>query len=276
MDDLLRAIVQRYGFDAIGTAPAIEEVRRVFEWANSVISVAVSYLPPEEDCSDDGTPRGLVARFARGADYHRVLRRKLEQAVADDRMAEILGERYEICVDTTPIPERKLALLAGIAWPGKNGCVYVDGCGSWVALGEIVTESKLCSPVEVRGSRCGDCDLCMKMCPTGAITEPGIIDRERCLSAITQRSEPIPKSLCEKLGNRLYGCDTCQEVCPHNSGCEPRTPEFAQRMFPGKHPELRPLIEMSGSEFKRLVKPSSIGWIGRARIRRNAEAILGK
>jgi epoxyqueuosine reductase len=223
---------------------------------------------------DDDAPRGLVARFARGADYHDVLRDKLSR-LSEAIRSEHPGPQLEICVDTTPIPERKLAVLAGMAWRGWNSNVFVEGCGSWVSLGEIVTDLELppAKPLDI--DRCRDCGRCMRHCPTGAIAAPYVADRRRCLSQLTQSRGAIPQELRPKLGNRIYGCDTCQEVCPQNSGIEPVTPEFSEPRFPGAHPELIPLIELTPAGFAERVRDSSIGWIGRNRIRRNAAVAAG-
>ena len=271
MIEHLRQLGRELGLDAVGIAPATEEVRRVYPWARSVVCAAISYLPPERPVSNNA-PRGWVARFARSVDYHVVLRAKL------DKLANVLasaGARTEICVDTNPLPERKLAVLAGIAWRGWNGCVFVEGCGSWVALGEVVTDLDLPAASVVEADRCGDCRDCIEACPTGAITAPYIVDRSRCLSHITQAGGVISDGMKAKLGDRIYGCDTCQEVCPQNGEVVPTTPEFAEDVFPGANPELMPLIELSKAEFDDRVRHSSIGWIGRNRIRRNAAIALG-
>lgn len=271
MVDVLRKTGKDVGLAAVGVAPAIDEVRAVFPWARSVVCAAICYLPPEEAPADD-QPRGLVARFARGADYHTVMRAKLEPLADAVRSA---GGRAEVCVDTAPIPERKLAVLAGIAWRGWNGNVFVEGCGSWAALGEAVTDLDLPASEALTIDRCADCGRCMRKCPTGAITEPYVVDRSRCLSAITQASGSIPKEMRRKLANRIYGCDVCQEVCPQNARVKPSAPEFSEHCFPGAHPELIPLISLGPREFRERVKNSSIGWIGRTRIRRNAAIAAG-
>lgn len=261
------------GLSALGIAPAIDEVRAVFPWGESVVVVAISYLPPNRPAEDD-QPRGLVARVARGADYHTVLRDKLSSLVASIK-GEHAGAKLGICVDTVPLPERKLAVLAGAAWRGKNGNVFVEGCGSYVALGEIVTDLKLPVSQSQLPDQCGDCDLCIRACPTGAIVAPGVIDVSKCLSCLTQVAGVVPLELRAAMGNRIYGCDTCQEVCPRNSGITPSTPEFAGIAWPGAYPEIIPLIGLTAAEYRTRVKQSSIGWIGRTRIRRNAAIAAG-
>lgn len=221
----------------------------------------------------ESTP-GLVARFARGTDYHVVLRGKLERLAKAIRKAHP-DARTEVCVDTNPLPERKLAVLAGIAWRGWNGNVFVDGCGSWASLGEIVTDFALPGSKPLTIDRCWDCGRCMRMCPIRAITEPYVVDRSRCISQLTQVAGTIPVEMREAVGNRVYGCDICQEVCPQNMGVKPITHEFAGDRFPGASPDLIPLIGLTASDYRRYVKGSSIGWIRRTRIRRNAAVAAG-
>jgi epoxyqueuosine reductase len=261
------------GIQAVGAAPATNEVKAFHPWAESVVCVAVSYLPPASVAPADGV-HGLVARVAQGADYHEVVGAKLN-LLADSLTSRTGAYRMEIHVDTCPLPERKLAVLSGIGWLGKNCCVFVDGCGSYVALGEIVTSVPLPPSQTQHASRCGDCALCLDACPTGALIGPGKLDRSKCLSRITQSGEAIPRELRSTLGARLYGCDVCQEVCPHNAGLVPLNSEFAEGRFPGAQPDLLPLLNVTGEDFVRRIKPSSIGWVGRTRLRRNAAVAAG-
>ena len=273
MIDLLREKAVRSGL-VIGVAPAIDEVVGVFSWAKSVICAAICYLPPVFEVEqDESIPRGFIARIARSSDYHTVLRDKLDE-LARSISDEHPSARLEVCVDTNPLPERKLAVLSGIAWRGRNGCVFVEGCGSWAALGEIITDITLKTRVEIIPERCGDCTLCVESCRARAITGFGIVDCARCISALTQVSGTIDPDLRHLMNNNLYGCDICQQVCPQNVGIRPRVSEFAIDTFPGQHPKLIPLIEMNAAEFKNIAS-SSVGWIRRTRIRRNAAIAAG-
>lgn len=270
---MLREEAERLGLAAVGVAPAVDEVRTEFGWARSVIVCAICYLPPERDVVDDA-PRGRVARVARSSDYHEVLRAKLS-VLCDALRSQYPEARTEACVDTCPIPERKLAVLAGIAWRGKSGNVFVEGCGSYAALGEIVTDVELPVSEPTTIDRCGDCDLCIRACPAGALTEPYEVDTDTCLSALTQVSGIVPRKLRKTMADRIYGCDVCQEVCPQNAGVRPGAPEFAEDVFPGPCPELVPLIRLTPREFREKVRHSSIGWIRRTRICRNAAIAAG-
>ncbi|NLN76272.1 MAG: tRNA epoxyqueuosine(34) reductase QueG [Armatimonadetes bacterium] len=274
MIDLLKDSSNKTGLAAIGIAPAIDEVIGQFPWAKSVVCAAISYLAPEVEADCGPISTGLVARFARSVDYHRVLRAKL-QLVTDAVLRMHPDARTTVCVDTCPLPERKLAVLSGIARPGKNGNVFVDGYGSWVVLGEIVTDLPLRCDAQPQKSICGKCTICIDSCPANAIKQEGIIDRTRCISALTQSSGAIDEQHREMIGNRIYGCDTCQQVCPHNKGIQPTSPEFAVNTFPGKSPELIGLINLTRSDFNNIVAKSSIGWMRRTRIRRNAAIAAG-
>lgn len=278
MIDALQDKATEIGLAAVGLAPAIDEVRQAYPWARAVVCAAISYLPPEIAVGRRLLQHwGLIARVARGADYHVVLREKLS-SLAETIRAENPNARIEVCVDTNPLPERKLAVLAGMGWRGRNGCVYVEGRGSWVALGEIVTDLPLqpeSSGASGTATHCGDCTRCIDSCPTKAIIAPHEIDRGRCVSALTQTSGSIPTELRRAMGNRIYGCDICQEVCPQNAGLQPTAPEFAVDRFPGACPEINPLISMTPQTFNAEVRDSAIGWIRRTRIRRNAAIAAG-
>lgn len=274
--DMLKQLGRDIGLQSIGITRATDEVRELFPWAESVIVTAISCLPPEKPLIDD-KPRGLVARFARSRDYHLIMRSKLG-ALLTALQGSDSGLQAEICVDTTPIPERKLAVLAGIAERGKNGNVFVNGCGSYAVLGEIVLDRQYNldeAPVDMHFTGCADCSRCMTSCPTSAITAPGVVESSRCISQLTQIGGIIPYGFRGAIGNRLYGCDICQEVCPRNSSLAPCSPDFTEDTFPGADPEIIPLINLDPADFKNKVKDSSIGWIRRTRIRRNAIIAVG-
>lgn len=273
MDALLGQQAEGIGIQAVGVAPATDDIKAFYPWAESVVCAAVSYLVPEAEAPTDGV-HGLVARVARGADYHQVVREKLT-VLAQCLDVELGAYRWEVHVDTCPLPERKLAVLSGIGWLGRNGCLYVDGFGSYVALGEIVTSAQLVPSQTYQASRCGDCRRCIDACPAKALGEDGRLDRSRCLSRITQSGEIVPDELRTILGNRIYGCDTCQEVCPHNIGVVPVNAEFQESQYPGAYPDLISLLNISVHDFRGVYRPSSIGWIGRTKLRRNAAVAAG-
>jgi len=249
---------------------------KVLPSAKSLIAIAVPYLSPAKAhpmCGD--VPRGIVSRYAWGRDYHSVLKEKI------DAIARFLAARVDFplqfrsSVDTGPLVDRAVAVQAGIGWFGKNACVYVPGAGSWVFLGEMVTNVPLRPDPPVSRS-CGTCDKCVRACPTGAIERPFWINPHKCLSYITQMPGMIPKEFRRPMGRRLWGCDICQAVCPWNWEAEPQgAPEFEPDPELGVRPALIPLLTMTNSQFRKWFGPTAMGWRGKKIIQRNACICLG-
>ncbi len=178
--------------------------------AGSVICLAVSYAPAEvKDAA------GRIARYARGRDYHRLLRKRCGKLVAElSKTAP--GLQARICVDTAPLLERELAAAAGLGWIGRNGCLIDSRFGSYLLLAEIVVNLPLPPDKPVK-NRCGSCRACIEACPTGAIQDDGLVDSRRCVSYLTiEHRGSIPESLRGACGRWVFGCDVCQEVCPFN------------------------------------------------------------
>lgn len=192
---------------------------KVLEGARSVIVVADRYHDGRPDRDDaSGPPRGRIARYARGEDYHRTIRRRLERLVAAIA-PEFPGETFRICVDTAPVLEREHAARAGLARIGKHTLAISPGLGSWTLLGAVLTTASI-APTADAASRsadpCGSCTRCIDACPTRAIT-PFSVDASRCVSYLTiEHRGEIDPALHEGLGDWIFGCDVCQEVCPHN------------------------------------------------------------
>jgi epoxyqueuosine reductase len=241
----------------------------------SIISIAVAYPskltnPPR---SEPGAYRGLISRSAWGEDYHHVLRRRLE------RLEAFLHERIEgvivrSMVDTGELVDRAVAERAGIGWSGKNCATITPEYGSWVYLGEMITNVPFPADKPI-ADLCGDCTLCIDACPTGALVGPGQLNSSRCVSFVTQTKGIVSDELKEKIGNRLYGCDTCQLVCPHNKGKHwTHQPELQPDPELVK-PLLLPMLEMSNKEFKERYGSSAASWRGKKPIQRNAVIALG-
>ncbi len=192
-----------------------------------VICLAASYAPA------DDADTGHIARYARGRDYHRLLRKRCRKIVAG--LSDTVGENLHarICVDTAPILERDLAAAAGLGWIGRNGCLIDAQYGSYLLLAEIVVNLPLEADGPVK-NRCGSCRACVDACPTGAIQDDGLVDSRRCVSYLTiEHREAIPESLRGPCGQWVFGCDICQEVCPYNRGVPPgdaelRGPDFGE------------------------------------------------
>ena len=178
--------------------------------AASVICLAASYAP----LNDDGAS-GHVARYARGRDYHRLLRRRCRKLLAELTAAEP-DLHGRVCVDTAPILERDLAAAAGLGWIGRNGCLIDRRHGSYLLLAEVIIDVPL-EPDAPQPSRCGSCRACIDACPTGAIDPDGLVDSRRCVSYLTiEHRGEIPPELRRGCGKWVFGCDVCQQVCPHN------------------------------------------------------------
>jgi epoxyqueuosine reductase len=187
--------------------------------ARSVVAVALSHAVPEG--APPAAGYGEVARYARGRDYHTVLKRRLADLVGRLRERAPAAAFLATC-DVAPVMEKAWAQRAGIGWVGKNGCLLTPRHGSWVLLGTLLTDLEL-APDAPFSERCGACSLCLPACPTGAIPEPGMVDARRCLSFWTiERRGGIPAEVAERLGGWAFGCDACQTVCPWN-----RAPTFA-------------------------------------------------
>ena len=195
------------------------DLGRLVDGAASVICLAVSYAPPagpqDAQAAVGGPTTCFVARYARGRDYHEVLKRRCRRMMeAIRRIApEFRGRAF---VDSAPVAERSLAAAAGLGWIGRNGCLIVPGLGSYVVLAEIVCNLELVpdGPLE---SSCGDCDACVRACPTGACLGDSLVDARRCLSYLTiEHRGPVGREFWPLWGTRVFGCDACQEACPHN------------------------------------------------------------
>ena len=159
--------------------------------------------------------RFRISRYALGKDYHIVVYEKLKKLLdfIKQQDSEVQGRIY---VDTGPLFEKIWAQKAGIGWIGKNTCLITREAGSWVFLGEILINKQL-NYDKPEENRCNDCNLCIKQCPTGALTEPFVLNSNLCISYLTiENKGDIPAYLWKKVYNRIFGCDTCQEVCPWN------------------------------------------------------------
>jgi epoxyqueuosine reductase len=201
--------------------------RCLVEGAGSVIVLAASYAapPPRQQVAQAGASPaaglpapalGSISLYARGRDYHRVLKKRCHGLM--DRLRELEpGFEGRAFVDSAPLSERSVAAAAGLGWIGRNGCLVVPRLGSWVFLAEIVCNLPLVpgSPIQ---PQCGDCRACIEACPAPALPGDGTLDARRCVSALTiEHRGPIEEDCRPALGNRIFGCDICQKVCPHNA-----------------------------------------------------------
>lgn len=244
---------------------------RLLQGCRSVISLGVNYHTAER--ADEGVGRGRIARYAWGEDYHDVLRERLErlQAFLQARCPETRSKAY---VDTGPLMEKAWAQEAGLGWIGKHSNLVSHQYGSWLLLGEILTTLDLDAD-EPGSDLCGSCSLCIQACPTGAITEPYVVDARRCISYLTielRHAEEIPPELADRMGNRIFGCDDCLDVCPYNLQAVPATDAAFQPRPSTLAPDLQALARMSEPDFcaafraSPLKRPKYAGFLRNVRI----------
>lgn len=211
---------------------------------------------------------GIVSRSSWGEDYHKVLKDRME------KLSEFIKSKCKeiktiFLVDNNPLLEREIAYHAGIGWFGKNGLIINDEYGSYIFLGEILINIYF-EPDTPQKAKCGNCDLCIKACPTNAIVEPYIINANKCLSYITVKKGEIEENIAQKMGRRIYGCDTCQQVCPFNKSAKKVVrPEFVPNKLLPRH-DLIEILNMSKKKFDEIFGPTSSYWRGKSIIIRNA------
>jgi epoxyqueuosine reductase len=239
--------------------------RRLLPGARSVVALAVAHSGEAVPVPDG---HAEVARYARGRDYHTVLKRKLKVLVARLRERDPEVGTF-LSVDAGPVMEKAWAERAGIGWIGKNGCLITTDLGSWVLLAAVLLDRDL-TPDAPHPERCGDCAACLPACPTGAIPEPGLVDARLCISFQTiERRGDVPEGVARRLGRWGFGCDDCQTACPWNRGLgEQGDPELQ----PGRHPslDLLPLLRLTPDEYRARFYGTALARAGHAGLVRNA------
>ncbi len=243
--------------------------------AASIISIALAYpsriiAPPK---SKKGERRGIFCRASWGTDYHVVLRDRLHKL--DTFIKEkVPSAETNIMVDTGELSDRAVAERAGVGFSGKNTSIITKEFGSYVYLGEMITNIPF-APDEPLEDGCGDCTLCLDVCPTGALIQPGQLNAQRCVAFLTQTKTPIPEEFRTKIGNRVYGCDSCQTICPKNKGITNTYHNAFQPEPELAKPLLEPLLDLSNRQFKERFGHMSGSWRGKNPIQRNAIIALG-
>ena len=258
-------------------AAVASDVQQLVPTARSIISLAMSYLGDDAyQPSMPGTPRGRVARYAWGRDYHPLLLRQTAQFIEQLRLRYGHNDARKGMVDTARIVDRAVAQRAGVGWYGKNTCILTHSHGSWVLLAEVVTDLELAPDRPLR-TTCGACTRCMPACPTGALIRPGVMDVGRCISYLTiEERGAIAPDLRAAMGDWIFGCDICQEVCPVNSKAPAAArPEFGPAFGIGPSPELLPLLALTPAEFATRFAGTPIKRAKRSGLLRNVCVALG-
>ncbi|MGH7336966.1 MAG: tRNA epoxyqueuosine(34) reductase QueG, partial [Myxococcota bacterium] len=249
--------------------------RGLLPGARSALVVGLRYAPlAGEQPVPEGSIWPRVARYARGRDYHLVLRTRLER-VATALHDELPEARTRVCVDTAPLLERELAARAGLGAVGKNTNLLNPRFGSWFLLGELLTTLDL-APDAPLADLCGDCHLCLDACPTGALPAPYRLDARRCLSywTIEHRGE-IDREYRPHVAERLFGCDICQEVCPWNRREMPPANEPEMRLEGARRElDLAGLLGLTPAAYRDGFRGSAMERARRDGLRRNAAYAL--
>lgn len=243
--------------------------------ASSIISIALAYPSKIKDkpLSTKEKRRGSFSRASWGTDYHDILRdrlRKLEAFILE----KYPQAKLKSMVDTGELSDRAVAERAGIGAVGKHTNLITKEFGSYVYLGEMITNLPL-EPDDRIEDLCGDCTICMDTCPTGAIVQGGQLNAQKCIAFLTQKKTTLPEPYRKAIGNRVYGCDTCQQVCPYNRG---KDFHFHNEMEPDPDkvkPELKSLLFLTNREFKAIYGEMAGSWRGKKPIQRNAILALG-
>jgi epoxyqueuosine reductase len=255
----------------------VGDPRAVREGTRSIIAVAMNYYAGEPEPAADGELRGRIARYAWGDDYHVVMEDRLRRLADALRGHGATLSRYY--VDTGPLMDRAIAQRAGLGWCGRHSCLITKEFGTWVVLGEILTDLVLAPDPPASGD-CGLCENCMhgaEACPTGAIVASGVVDARKCISYWTiEHRGWIPAEVRPTLDDMIFGCDLCQEACPFNRLARPTTHrEFRPRPETGARPALLPLLNISVEEYQRRFRRSPIKRATRSGLRRNVAVALG-
>ena len=242
--------------------------------AKSIISVAVPYPWQDNGKPDSSGPsRGRMSVISRGLDYHQVVRGKLQQ-LKEFILAKVPQARVEMFVDTGEILEKAVAVKAGLGWFGHHTLLVTPEFGSWVSLGELLTDLPL-SADEPGRDRCGACRRCVEACPAKALDEDKNINLDRCLACITQSKALPPREVMNLMGDNLYGCDICQLACPYNQKTGKGNLVEYKYDLEESYPVLTEILKLTNAEFKRRFGHTSGAWRGKTPLQRNAVIAAG-
>lgn len=248
--------------------------RNLWPDARSVIALGVNYGPSRDPLGLlDRPDRGAVSVYARGRDYHDVMKTRLRA------LARWIHEEFDtevkIFVDTAPVMEKPLAERAGIGWRGKHTNLVSREFGSWLFLGEIYTAMEI-PPDPAMGDNCGSCRACLDICPTNAFDGPRRIDARRCISYLTiEHKGHISAELRPLMGNRIYGCDDCLAICPWNKYASMTSEPALISKLELDAPRLANLAQLDDASFRDFFSGSPVKRTGRDRFTRNVLIAIG-
>jgi epoxyqueuosine reductase len=232
--------------------------QKILPGCQSLISLGINYYSPQFPNEEPGF--GRIARYAWGEDYHRLFKRKLKrlEKIIHDLRPESQSRSY---ADTGPVMEKAWAQESGLGWIGKHSNLVSPEFGSWLLLGEILTTLEL-EPDEPATDHCGTCSLCIQACPTGAITEPYVVNAEKCISYLTIEFRGSIDQISEEqryqMGNHIFGCDDCLDICPYNVNAQAPTESALQPSFLTLNPHLDSLSALSKESFQKQFQHSPI------------------
>jgi epoxyqueuosine reductase len=247
---------------------------KLWSEAKSIITLGANYAVADDPLAAlTRRERAVVSIYARGDDYHDVLKRRLKRLAG--WIAQTCGGDVKIFVDTAPVMEKPLAAQSGIGWQGKHTNLVSREFGSWLFLGSIFTTLEL-EPDPPESDHCGSCQACLDICPTHAFPAPYQIDARRCISYLTiEHKGHIPREFREAMANRIYGCDDCLAVCPWNKFAQTAHEVAFHPRIELTMPLLKELATLDDASFREMFRGSAIKRIGRDRFVRNVMIAIG-
>lgn len=247
--------------------------RKLFPPARSVVVVAKNYYTPAQHQKDPAT--GKISRYAWGDDYHDVIAGKLHSLLSWIKET-VPGAEGKVCVDIQPMMDKSWAVCAGLGWLGKHTNVITPEYGSWVFIGELLLNFELEYDRQQVEDHCGTCTLCIDACPTGAITEPYVLDSNKCISyaTIELRTDEIPAEVKENLDGWLYGCDVCQDVCPWNRFEQVTNEARFQPRVENVNARLNDVLELTPETYADRFRSSAMKRAKLSGLQRNARTLI--